>query len=260
MRWCRDTGLSGEVEIKSEKQGAKWREMGRNWAQGWRQNERAKELGYEVCDRKTKSWNWVEQQRKEGIQRRWYSILHPNTSSHYKPRTYTGFMTTNWNRYCHTTTCLIIYQITIQTTLANCNKNRWTKSFFLHSPYSKLDNVKKDRAAAWQTLNMWNFWLFWIRKDKKMFGILDSLCPSHTLCSVMSNLISLKELIIERGEVQRRSKKAINTYKPDWGTHQWYSQQCCCQRGREEQTWWLAELWDVCQTFLLCVTLKRQEW
>lgn len=66
-----------------------------------------------------------------------------------------------------------------------------------------------------QTLNIGNFQLFQINKDKKMFGILCSLCPSHSLCSVMSNLISLKELIIEGGEVQRRSKKAINTYKPD---------------------------------------------
>lgn len=33
--------------------------------------------------------------------------------------------------------------------------------------------------------------------------------PSHSPCTVVSELIALKQLIIERGEVQRRSEKAI---------------------------------------------------
>lgn len=50
----------------------------------------------------------------------------------------------------------------------------------------------------------------WIQKDKKMFGILCSVSFTLSLfCHV--NLISLKELIIKRQEVQKHSKKAINT-------------------------------------------------
>lgn len=43
------------------------------------------------------------------------------------------------------------------------------------------------------------------------FGILPLRCarPSHSLCTVVSELIALKQLVIERGEVQRRSEKAI---------------------------------------------------
>lgn len=43
------------------------------------------------------------------------------------------------------------------------------------------------------------------------FGILAlrRARPSHSPCTVVSELIALKQLIIERGEVQRRSKKAI---------------------------------------------------
>lgn len=65
----------------------------------------------------------------------------------------------------------------------------------------------------------------------------------------MSNFISLKEPIIERGEVQRRLKKAMNTYTSDWRI----PPRCC---WREKQTWWLGELLDVHHIFLFCMTLK----
>lgn len=108
-----------------------------------------------------------------------------------------------------------------------------------------------------QLLNIWNCSEI---RDKKMFGIPCFLCPSQCLCSVMSNLISLKELIIERGEVQRRSKKAINTCKTGWRIPLRYSRECCCWRRREEQTRRLGHLWDDCQIFLISITFTDNTW
>lgn len=62
-------------------------------------------------------------------------------------------------------------------------------------------------------LNILNFLIFNVGKEIRKHLVFCVPGVLHTLCSIMSNFIILKELIIERGEVQRRSKKAINTYK-----------------------------------------------